>query len=252
MGMNNEMTIANALRSLDSIADDIVFVDGGSTDGTIEIASEFCTKILTRKWDGHHSEQRNVYLRYLIEHFLNHWAFVLDSDETLDRQSGDAIEKVIATVWTQRFWLRRKWLIGLKPSRFIASPPHYPDWQLRLFRISEDISYTGQIHEALTNRGNNSGSGRIASFVVRRSVLIRAVSIYHLDLLINSFAARRQKVMTYERMGEGNGLPEYYLPERNLSTIDVSQDDSDLFLQDSFIQSARPHSNYWSNVLKKS
>src|SRR4051812_36410776 len=77
---NEEAVIGKALESL-MWADEIVIVDGFSTDQTTAIASKFTSKIHQREWTNF-GEQRNFALSK-VEH---PWVFFLDADEVCSPQ----------------------------------------------------------------------------------------------------------------------------------------------------------------------
>ena len=77
---NEADNIRNALESV-QWADDIIIVDSGSTDDTIQIAKQFTDRIVSHKWAGY-GAQKN-YGASLATH---DWILSLDADEQL---SGD-------------------------------------------------------------------------------------------------------------------------------------------------------------------
>src|SRR5215471_12846609 len=74
---------ANIQRALDSLAwaDEIIVVDSGSTDRTVEIARRFTDKVIIKNWPGY-SAQKN----FAAEQASNDWIFSLDADEELSTQ----------------------------------------------------------------------------------------------------------------------------------------------------------------------
>ena len=88
MVQNSEKTLALALESLSEVYDDLIIVDGGSTDSTCQIALSYGAKIIYSRWKGNHAEQRNVYLKEV----KTDWVFVIDSDEFIDKKTLSRIE----------------------------------------------------------------------------------------------------------------------------------------------------------------
>ena len=66
------------LTQCPGVADEILLVDGGSTDSTASIAAAFpLARLLSRPWDGNHGRQRN----FGWEHAGGDWILFLDTDE---------------------------------------------------------------------------------------------------------------------------------------------------------------------------
>lgn len=85
---NEEAGLAACLERLDRFAE-IVVIDSGSTDRTVEIALSFGARVLQFKWDGGYPKKRNWML-------LNHpprqpWILFLDADEIIDDPFCDAL-----------------------------------------------------------------------------------------------------------------------------------------------------------------
>ncbi|HEY6331790.1 MAG TPA: glycosyltransferase family 2 protein, partial [Blastocatellia bacterium] len=73
--LNEQRNIEDALRSL-SWADEIVVVDSGSTDATLELARRYTDRVIVNSWPGY-AAQKN----FAAEQASNDWIFNLDADE---------------------------------------------------------------------------------------------------------------------------------------------------------------------------
>jgi predicted O-linked N-acetylglucosamine transferase (SPINDLY family)/glycosyltransferase involved in cell wall biosynthesis len=198
MVQNSEKTLPLALESLGEIYDDLIMVDGGSTDSTCQIALSYGAKIIYSRWKGSHSEQRNVYLKEV----KTDWVFVIDSDEFIDTKTLDFL-KLLKTnannVKTDNFWITRKWISPFSKNYYVSGSPHFPDWQRRIFKYNKSIYYSGQIHE------------EIHGLINAGEALIN-LSVYHLDLLIKSESERQAKINVYMKANQKDGMPHFYLP----------------------------------------
>jgi glycosyltransferase involved in cell wall biosynthesis len=198
MVQNVEKTLAIALESLGNAYDELVIVDGGSTDKTCKIAESYGARVIHSSWSGNHSQQRNIYLREIN----TEWVFVIDSDEFIDKSTVDfllAIKHQGCSSNIDNFWIPRKWINPFNLKHYISSYPHFPDFQRRLFRYHKDISYSGIIHESIEGL---KSSGKYQA----------DLSIYHLDLFINSEEKRQEKVRKYMKVSPLNGAIHAYLP----------------------------------------
>ena len=126
IAMNEE---ANLPRTLESVhwADEIIVVDSGSTDRTIEIAEVFGARISYHAFGGH-GEQKNV----ALDLCTSDWILLLDADEVLTPGLQDEIRDVLADEPKYgAYWIPR---LNLIFGRWIRHGGFYPDHKLRLFR----------------------------------------------------------------------------------------------------------------------
>lgn len=200
MVQNSEKTLAIALESLDRIYDELIIVDGGSTDKTCEIAARYGAKIVYSPWSGDYAQQRNIYLREV----KTEWVFVLDSDEFIDLQVVGFLRSIKNHNQFPNYDLfefNRRWISPNRCDLYIVSPPHALDYHPRLFRYRSNFYYTRAIHEVI----NGYARQELGS--------VRNAYIYHLDLFVNSEAQRIKKVERYSKAEANSGGAEYYLPD---------------------------------------
>jgi glycosyltransferase involved in cell wall biosynthesis len=140
MVKNEEKHLAECLSSLDSIREEIdselVIVDTGSDDNTVEIAKEYTDKVYFHEWNDNFSEMRNT----VIDYANGDWFFTLDGDEVvanpetvIDFFKSGKYKKYNTAMMTQKNYT------NLEDNRFskILQP--------RLFK-NKDFYYKGAIH----------------------------------------------------------------------------------------------------------
>lgn len=88
---NEERCIARCLNSLKQAVDEIIVIDTGSTDRTIEIARSFDAKVLHFDWVDDFSAARN----YGIEHAMGDWILSLDADEYFTHDPRESLRSFI-------------------------------------------------------------------------------------------------------------------------------------------------------------
>jgi glycosyltransferase involved in cell wall biosynthesis len=80
-------------------ADNIIYCDGGSSDGSVEYAKELGCIVIENKYDKEDKEmngkQRNFYLKYMKENFPNDLCLVIDADEVLEEDGIDNLRAFI-------------------------------------------------------------------------------------------------------------------------------------------------------------
>jgi glycosyltransferase involved in cell wall biosynthesis len=136
IAMNEE---ANLPRTLESVkwADEIIVVDSGSRDRTIEIAQSFGAKTSYHVFGGH-GEQKNV----ALDLCTCDWILLLDADEVLTPELQTEIRDLLAgDPRFDAYWIPR---LNLYFGKWIRHGGFYPDHKLRLFkrgaaRLSEGV-----------------------------------------------------------------------------------------------------------------
>ncbi|HAM52019.1 MAG TPA: LPS biosynthesis protein [Nitrospiraceae bacterium] len=134
---NEEKNLPDCLKSV-SFADDIVVVDSGSTDRTVELARGFGCRVFVEQWKGY-GPQKNT----AIDKCSHDWVLVLDADERVAEETKEVIAKVLEKPEAVAYTLRRKnYLHG----KWLKHSGYWPDRQIRL--VSKDRgSFHGVIHE---------------------------------------------------------------------------------------------------------
>ena len=143
--LNEEANLPRALASLREVADEIVVVDSGSTDGTAEIARSAGALFLERPWTTY-ADQKN----YAAECASNDWILSVDADEELSSPLQTCLlswkkhtpEHSVYDV------ARKTWYLG----KWIEHSGWYPDFQRRLYR-RDQAEFSGLVHESLRFSG---------------------------------------------------------------------------------------------------
>ncbi len=120
---NAAATLPRCLSSA-SFCDEIVVVDSGSDDGTVDVARRFGAKVFVRDYRNA-AEQKN----WALQHMRSDWVLVLDSDEWLSDEAAQAVRRVVAANKAYAYRIRRV-------SRFLGRVVRYAwrhDYPLRLF-----------------------------------------------------------------------------------------------------------------------
>jgi len=139
---NEEANLATCLASCHSLADEIVVVDTGSTDGTRQVAHQFGARIFECPWDGSFSNARNIGL----QHATGDWIFSLDADEYFDQENRERLRALVHKLGmdSAAFSLRQRSLTEDSPVFGVSYD------QVRLFRNLPEIRWEGRTHEVVT------------------------------------------------------------------------------------------------------
>jgi len=91
---NEEANIARTLESVKPLASDgkgeIIVVDSGSTDRTVEIAKSFGAKVFVEEWKGYAAQKNSA-----IDKATGDWILSLDADEELEAQLQQALSELL-------------------------------------------------------------------------------------------------------------------------------------------------------------
>lgn len=142
---NEANNIAGALESV-AWASDVVVVDSGSTDATVEIARRYTDQVSTRTWEGY-GAQKN----YATGLAVHDWVLSLDADERASPELAAEIDDVMRRRPTMRGYRvpRTTRYLG----RWIRSTDWYPDYQLRLYDRRVASWNDRYVHESVTVDG---------------------------------------------------------------------------------------------------
>jgi glycosyltransferase involved in cell wall biosynthesis len=134
---NEAANIENCLNSVYKQVDEIVIVDTGSTDNTVEIARSFTDKIYFYPWQGDFSAARN----FALDKAKGEWIIYLDADEELLCASDELKSLVSRDQETEAYLLP----INNPTTDFTGVYNRY--FVLRLFKNNGSYRFGGKIHE---------------------------------------------------------------------------------------------------------
>ncbi|MEW6172544.1 MAG: glycosyltransferase [Bacillota bacterium] len=129
--------LCSCLDSVKDVVDEIVIVDTGSSDGTVDVARRYTDKVYHYKWNDDFSAARN----YAVARTRSEWVLSLDADEELDAKSGDLRGLVNNNSGYEAYFLPLHNLVDQSAGEYSRF------WVLRLFRNSAEYRFHGRIHE---------------------------------------------------------------------------------------------------------
>lgn len=142
IGHNEGYLLEDCFNSIKDIAFEIVYVDCGSKDNSLEIAERFGAKIFRKENDFN----INVSKQYGIEKCAGKWIFYIDPDERLTDNLRKEIVSIVENTEYDAFNIPRKnYYFG----KWLKYGGKYPDYQLRLFRKGKARFECKKIHEKL-------------------------------------------------------------------------------------------------------
>lgn len=141
---NEERNLPACLDSVKNLADEIIIVDGCSTDKTVEIAIEHGAKVVVTDNlpNFHINKQKAIHLA------TKDWVFQLDADERVSEELKNEIRHLTKDSGRGQqlngYWIPRKnWFLG----RFLMKGGQYPDYTLRLYKRGKGKLPQKDVHE---------------------------------------------------------------------------------------------------------
>ncbi len=137
---NSEKTIKKAINSA-KFADEIVVIDSGSTDSTVNICKEFGCKVIKKEWMGFGKQKQ-----YAVDNCKNEWVFVLDSDEVITKELQNEIANTLKKPKYNGYKVARlNYFFG----KAIKHCGLYPDYTIRLFNKKMGKFSDDKVHEKI-------------------------------------------------------------------------------------------------------
>lgn len=202
--MNEEVNIRACLEGV-KWADDIVVLDSGSTDATLQVVREYTDRVYERKFDNW-----AAHLDWALEKipFKHHWLVNVDADEIVTPPLADEMVRVAEEdpQGVTAYWVRRRFIFLGKWLKYSAL---YKTWILRMFR-HEKVRFQRLVNPVPVYEG---GDAHFQSDLIHddRKGFVALV-------------ARHNSYSTYEATESFRKLyPEYLTDEERSSTL---QDDS--------------------------
>lgn len=137
---NEEKYLPRCLASVKDAANEIIVVDTGSTDNSVEIAEQFTDKVYKIRWRDDFSKARN----FALDKASGNWILVLDGDEELDPGCLPALREKLDQEDCEGFLVK---IINYYESGHQIEKA--PDVVFRLFRNKQGYRYSGAIHEQI-------------------------------------------------------------------------------------------------------
>ncbi len=140
---DEEKNIARCINSVKDIVDEIVVVDTGSKDKTVEIAESLCARVIHTKWEDDFSKARNT----AIENAKSDWILFLDADEVVKEEDVGKIRPLLDDDTVEAYMFKFVNYGGASVSSGVTNI-HY---NFKLFRNNGKLKYVYPIHENLKN-----------------------------------------------------------------------------------------------------
>jgi tetratricopeptide (TPR) repeat protein len=137
---DEEEMLPRCLEAVKPAVDEMIVVDTGSTDRTVEIAESFGARVLHHEWNGSFSDARNVSL----EAATGDWIIYLDADEVLVAEDAQRLRALTGRVWREAFSL-----IETNYTGDMEDGTALTHNAMRVFRNRPEYRFKGRLHEQM-------------------------------------------------------------------------------------------------------
>ena len=137
---NEEENVAEVVKNAQQRTSEVLIIDSGSTDKTVQLAKENGAKVFYRAWDGDFSAQRN----FALDKTMADIVLYLDADERIMPETAEHIKKILAQDKNDL-----QYQVKRKATAFGETFNHgvlYPDYVLRMFP-RDKVRWIGKVHE---------------------------------------------------------------------------------------------------------
>jgi tetratricopeptide (TPR) repeat protein len=140
---DEEEMLPRSLAAIRGAVDEIIVVDTGSSDRTIEIATDFGAHVIEREWTGSFADARNV----SFDAATGDWVMYLDADEVLVEEDAPLLRELCGRVWREAFYL-----VETNHTGDLEDGTAVTHNALRVFRNRPEYRFEGRIHEQIAHR----------------------------------------------------------------------------------------------------
>jgi GT2 family glycosyltransferase/tetratricopeptide (TPR) repeat protein len=171
---NEEGNLAACLSSVKDLVQEIVVVDTGSTDRTVEIAREHGASVIETTWPDSFAAARNI----SVEHATGDYVFWMDADDRLDEANRAALKEIFAS-------LRRGEMVGYSMKCVCLPDPASGATtvvdHVRLFPRHPTVRWRYRVHEQILPALRRAGG----------AVRFTGVQIHHVGYQDPALRARK-------------------------------------------------------------
>ena len=142
---NEEKNIVSSIKSIQTVYDELIVLDTGSSDGTKEQAAFLGAKVYDYQWQDDFAAARNAVLNYAS----GDWVVFLDADETYQGKESlrELIERIAAEEERYDAIVFFRWDVD----EAMQKVREIPSRAVRAFRKAPNLYFEGRIHEKLIN-----------------------------------------------------------------------------------------------------
>lgn len=195
---NESENIQRCINSYNEIVDEIIVVDTGSTDNTVELAQKLGARVLFMQWQNDFATPKN----YAIENATGDWIIFLDADEYFGEGSSQKLLNAFKFLNNQNIYNS----MSCKMYHLDSEDGKIKGYNaiVRVFKRNDSIRYKNSIHEDLIDNGK-----------ALNSVYFNDIVTYHTGYAASRIAGKHSRnieiLESNVSKGEADTMTYYYL-----------------------------------------
>ncbi|BBF44966.1 glycosyl transferase, group 2 family protein [Lachnospiraceae bacterium KM106-2] len=139
---NEERVLDRCLASIAPLMDEIIIVDTGSTDKTMEIARKYTNQVYEYEWNDDFAAARNYSLSLATKEYI----YVADADEVLDEENQKCFQELKQAMLPEIEIIQMKYGNQLE---FGSVYNFDEEYRPKLFKRIREFQYVNPIHEII-------------------------------------------------------------------------------------------------------
>lgn len=136
---NEALNIVECVENAKQVTDDVLVIDSGSTDDTVQLAKTAGARVVYRAWDDDFAAQRN----FAIENSDAEWILYLDADERLNDELVESVKKALQENKDECYEFKR---LNCALGYPFKHGVYGPDSVVRMFKRTK-FKYVNKVHE---------------------------------------------------------------------------------------------------------
>lgn len=190
---NEQENLPRCLDSVKDIVDEMIIVDTGSTDTTVEIANSYGAKIFYFPWNNSFSDARNYSLKFAS----CDWILLMDADDELEKADKQKVLELVKEDTADAYFFETVSYLGDAPGLEMMN-----NLNPRLIKNRKGYFFSNSIHEQIWSN--------ILTVNPSAKILVKDIKVYHYGYLNKNIAAQNKRARNINLlMNELNNSPNY-------------------------------------------
>lgn len=159
--LNEADRIAGAIKSVGTVASEVIVIDSGSTDGTQDLARKLGARVIQHDWNGYGLQKR-----FGEDQCEHDWILNLDADEALTTKLTQEIMAI--TEQPLQYDAYRVYIADVFPHEDAPAAHAHGYWQIRLYNKQVGRFDPSPVHDAV-QMPDGARIGTLSGWVEHRS-----------------------------------------------------------------------------------